>query len=79
MRILGHVSDEMFVAVPEVLAEFQLLERGTMTILHSSPRDTEEIRKVRESRRNNEPKTPVSLKPSESAGQVSTLMSALPT
>ena len=38
MRILGYVSDELYVALPEVLAEFQSLDNGAVTVLHSSPR-----------------------------------------
>jgi len=38
MRILGYVSDEMFVALPEVLAEFESLDNGGVILLRSSPR-----------------------------------------
>jgi N,N-dimethylformamidase len=38
MRILAYVSDEMYVALPDVLAEFEALADGAVTILRSSPR-----------------------------------------
>ncbi|MFN7996679.1 MAG: DUF6605 domain-containing protein [Bryobacteraceae bacterium] len=37
MRVLAYVSDEMYVALPDVLAEFQSSD-GPVTILRSSPR-----------------------------------------
>ena len=37
MRVLGYVSDEMYVAIPEALAEFESPD-GAITILRSSPR-----------------------------------------
>ena len=38
MPILAYVSDEMYVALPEVVAEFESLAGGAVTILRSSPR-----------------------------------------
>lgn len=38
MRILAYVSDEMYTALPDVLAEFESAEDGAVTILSSSPR-----------------------------------------
>ncbi len=38
MRILGFVSDEMYVALSDVLAEFEATDGGAVTILRSSPR-----------------------------------------
>jgi hypothetical protein len=38
MTTLAYVSDEMYVALPDVLAEFESLESGTVSILRSSPR-----------------------------------------
>ncbi len=37
MRVLGFVSDEMYVAIPDVSAEFESTN-GTVTLLRSSPR-----------------------------------------
>src|SRR5262245_32380290 len=37
MKIIGYVSDEMYVAIPDVLAEFESAE-GAVTLLRSSPR-----------------------------------------
>ena len=37
MRVLGYVSDEMYVAIPDVLAEFESPD-GAVTVLRSSPR-----------------------------------------
>lgn len=37
MRILGYVSDEMYVAIPEALVELES-PNGTVTVLRSSPR-----------------------------------------
>jgi hypothetical protein len=37
MKIIGYVSDEMYVAIPDVLAEFESAE-GAVTQLRSSPR-----------------------------------------
>jgi N,N-dimethylformamidase len=37
MRVLGYVSDEMYVAIPEALAEFES-PNGPVTVLRSSPR-----------------------------------------
>ncbi len=38
MTLLAYVSDEMYVALPDVLAEFESLADGSVTILRSSPR-----------------------------------------
>src|SRR5712692_6557651 len=38
MKPLAYVSDEMYVAIPDVLAEFESAERGTTTLLRSSAR-----------------------------------------
>jgi len=38
MKPLAYVSDEMFVAVPDVYAEFEFLSTGEVTLLRSSPR-----------------------------------------
>src|SRR5215831_16181226 len=38
MRTLAYVSDEMYVALPDVLAEFEALDNAAVTILRSSPR-----------------------------------------
>lgn len=37
MRVLGYVSDEMYVAIPDALVEFESAD-GTVTIIRSSPR-----------------------------------------
>ena len=37
MKIIGYVSDEMYVAIPDVLAEFES-STGTVSVLRSSPR-----------------------------------------
>lgn len=38
MKPLAYVSDESYVAIPEVLAEFESLSTGEVTLLRSSPR-----------------------------------------
>ena len=38
MTTLAYVSDEMYVALPDVLAEFESLESGAVAVLRSSPR-----------------------------------------
>ncbi len=38
MRTLAYVSDEMYLALPDVLAEFEAFGDGAVTILRSSPR-----------------------------------------
>jgi N,N-dimethylformamidase len=38
MNLLGYVSDEMYVALPDVLAEFEAVTDKTVTLLRSSPR-----------------------------------------
>ncbi len=38
MNTLAYVSDEMYVALPDVLAEFEALDGGAVTVLRSSPR-----------------------------------------
>lgn len=38
MKILACVSDEMYVAIPDVYAEFESLSTGDVTLLRSSPR-----------------------------------------
>src|SRR4051812_26067174 len=38
MNLLGYVSDEMYVALPDVLAEFEAVSGKSVTILRSSPR-----------------------------------------
>src|SRR5438093_407950 len=38
MRTLAYVSDEMYVALSDVLAEFEALEGSALTVLRSSPR-----------------------------------------
>lgn len=38
MRLLAYVSDEMYVAIPDVMAEFEALADGAVTVLRSSPR-----------------------------------------
>src|SRR5690242_12999621 len=37
MRVLGYVSDEMYVAIPDALAEFESPD-GAVTVVRSSPR-----------------------------------------
>jgi len=37
MRLLGYISDEMFMAIPDALAEFESTD-GAITVLRSSPR-----------------------------------------
>src|ERR1700754_3380390 len=36
--ILGYVSDEMYLALPDVLVEFEPIAGGEITVLRSSPR-----------------------------------------
>src|SRR5439155_25452099 len=38
MRTVAYVSDEMYVALADVAAEFEHVESGEITILRSSPR-----------------------------------------
>jgi N,N-dimethylformamidase len=38
MKVLAYVSDEMYVALPDVAGEFEYLETGEVTLLRSSPR-----------------------------------------
>ena len=38
LNLLGYVSDEMYVALADVLAEFEAVTDGAITILRSSPR-----------------------------------------